>query len=1039
MIQGAVNRPVLTAVGFIVLILLGLFGYFNLPVSMFPDITLPTLMVMTVYEGASALDVEEEISKELEDALGNVSNLETIKSDSRENVSIISLEFTYGTNLDEAANDVRDALGFMVDLPDDAGDPQLLKISASMAPVIAFTASTANPGIDIKSVLEDRVLDELSRVPGVGSAQYWGGGDERQINIDISQVKLEQLGVSLMQVTQVLEANNLNFPLGQLEQGGVEYNLRLSAKFENLEKIEKVVVGNNNGKKVELRDIANVSWGVGEKTGYFRRNGQEAAMFGIFKKTDANTVEVAKSVKNRVEVLGKRYPGLSFEVIFDMSEMVEDSINNLINTIAIAIILVLAVSFLLLGNIRASIIIAVAIPVSLIVSFIYLYLSDSSLNIISLSAIAIAVGMVVDNAVVVLENIFRHREAGETRKEAAIFGAQEVSQAILASTVTTIVIFLPLMLTRGLVAVMFKELAITMPLMLSVSFITAITLAPMLSSKFLKMKKEKDFSDRFFGRLESGYSGMINWTLSHRGWLLFIFILVFVGGMYIFKDVPQDFFPNPGSDQLQANIELPIGTRVEKTNEMAKRVEGLIWKEVPETKSITVQSGGTGDIFGGSEGSHAITMYLTIGKTEESKFRIVDELNKKVGEVPGIERVKFSVMGGMFGGDGEGVFGGAPIEVEIIGDNLEAADSLAEVLKESLVTVEGISSIEISRKKGGRELWLDPRGSEMYSYGFSAYSVGYELRTAFYGTEIGKFSEEGIEYPIIVRLDDESRNAVETIDNLQLMSMYGVPVHISNFLEPVEKRAALSVERKNKQRMVVLKISVSAALGEVQKEVRKVVDSFERPKGLTINYAGQVEEQGKTFNSLIFAILLGIILVYLVMAGQFESFLDPFIIMFSIPFAFVGVSLAYWVSFQSMSLMGMVGIAMLVGIVVNNAIVMIDYFNILRKRGMNLDEAVKIGATRRLRPILMTTGTTVFGLLPLALSTGSGSTLWKSLGISVVGGMIVSSFVTLLLIPTLYTVFELPAKWRRFIRCLRLLLVPFKKLYSMLRLKRRVS
>jgi len=1011
MIQGAVNRPVLTAVGFIILVLLGIFGWSNLPVSMYPDITLPTLMVMAEYRGASALDVEEEISKVLEEALGNVSNLQTIKSDSRENISIISLEFEYGTNLDEAANDVRDALGFAF-LPDDAGDPTLIKISGSMAPVIGFTASTENPGIDIKSILEDKVLDELSRVPGVGSASYWGGGFERQINIDISQVKLEQLGVSILQVTQVLEANNLNFPIGQLEQGGIEYNLRLPAKFENLEEIEKVVVGNNDGKLVELRDISTVSWGVGEKDGYFRRNGQDAAMFGIFKKTGANTVEVAKSVKKRVEVLGKRYPGLNFEVIFDLSEIVEDSISNLVNTITIAIILVLLVSFLLLGNIRASIIIAVAIPVSLIISFIYLYLSDSSLNIISLSAIAIAVGMVVDNAVVVLENVFRHRESGETRKEAAIFGAQEVSQAILASTITTIVIFLPLMLTRGLVAVMFKELAITMPLMLTVSFVTAITLAPMLSSRFLKMKKEEDFSDRFFGRLESGYSGMLDWALSHKGKLLGIFILIFIIGMFLFTFVPMDFFPNPGSDQLQANIELPIGTRVEKTDEMAKRIEKLIWKEVPETKSITVQAGGTGDIFGGSKGSHWITLYSTIGETEKSKFQIADELNKKVGEIPGIKRVKFSVMGGMFGGDDEGVFGGAPIEVEIIGADLEAADSLAEVFREKLVAVEGISSVEISRKKGGRELWLDPRGSEMYSYGFSAYSVGSQLRTAFYGTEIGKFSEEGVEYPIVVRLDDASRNSFATIDNLQLVSLYGMPVHISNFLEPVEKRASLSVERKNKERMVKLKISVSAPLGVVMKEVKKVVDSFVIPKGLTINYAGQVEQQGETFNSLIFAILLGIILVYLVMAAQFESFFDPFIIMFSIPFAFVGVSLAYWVSFQSMSLMGMVGIAMLVGVVVNNAIVMIDYFNILRKRGIGLIEAVKTGAKRRLRPILMTTGTTVFGLMPLALSTGSGSTLWKSLGISVVGGMIVSSFITLLLIPTLYTIFESKLKRR---------------------------
>ncbi|MEJ2355379.1 MAG: efflux RND transporter permease subunit, partial [candidate division WOR-3 bacterium] len=801
MIQGAVNRPVLTAVGFIVLVLLGVFGWSNLPVSMYPDITLPTLLVITEYRGASALDVEEEISKELEDALGNVANLKTIESVSRENISIISLEFEYGTDLNEAANDLRDALGFAM-LPDDAGDPMLLKISGSMAPVIAFTASTENPGIDLKSVLEDRVLEELSRIPGVGNADYWGGGYERQINIDISQVKLEQLGISLMQVTQVLEANNLNFPLGELEQGGIKYNLRLPAKFEDVSEIEKIVVGHNNGKLVQLSDVASVSWGVGEKTGYFRRNGDEAAMFGIFKKTDANTVEVARSVKKKVEEFGGRYPGLSFEVIFDLSEIVEDSISNLVNTIVIAIILVLIVSFLLLGNIRASVIIAVAIPVSLIISFIYLYLADSSLNIISLSAIAIAVGMVVDNAVVVLENIFRHRESGESRKEAAIFGAQEVSQAILASTVTTIVIFLPLMLTRGLVAIMFKELAITMPLMLTISFITAITLAPMLASKFLKIKREEDFSDRFFGKLENGYSGMLNWALGRRGRTLGIFIFVFIIGMFLFSFVSMDFFPNPGSNQLQAEVELPIGTRLEKTNEMAKKIEELIWKEVPETKSVTVQAGGSGDIFGGSEGSHYISIYTTIGETEKSVFDIADTLNKKVREIPGISRVKFSVMGGMFGGDDEGIFGGAPIEVEIIGADLDASETLAQKLKDTLEKVSGISSIEISRKEGGRELWLDPRLSEMYSYGFSAYTVGFQLRTAFYGTEVGKFSEEGIEYPIIVRLDDEIRNSFETIDNFQLVSQMGMPVHISNFMDPVEKRAAIAIERKNKERMV---------------------------------------------------------------------------------------------------------------------------------------------------------------------------------------------------------------------------------------------
>ncbi len=875
MIQGAVNRPVLTAVGFIVLVLIGLIGWFNLPVSLYPDITLPTLMVITEYRGVSALDIEEEVAKEIEDALGTVSNLETIKSESRENVSVVSLQFEYGTDLDGAANDVRDALGFAF-LPDDAEEPRLFKISGSMAPVMGYTATSANPGIDVRGITEDKIIKELGRVPGVGSASIWGGGEDKQIHINISKLKLEQLSLSLMQIAQVLQANNLNFPLGDLERGNIEYNLRLPAKFNNLKEIEEVVIGINNSEIIKLRDIATVKWGIAEIEGYFRRNGKDAVLFGIFKKSGANTVEVAKRVKERAEALMKRYPGITLEVIMDLSEIVEDSINNLVKTIGMAVILVLIVSFLLLGNFRASVIIALAIPVSLIISFIYLYISDSSLNIISLSAIAIAVGMVVDNAVVVLENVFRHREAGETRREASIFGAQEVGQAILASTITTIVIFLPLLLTRGLVSIMFKELAITIPLMLIVSFITAMTLSPMLSSRFLRMKRREGVSDRFFKSLENGYLRMLDWALSNKGKLIGIFVVVFIFGMFLFRFVSLDFFPNPGSDLYQADIELSTGTRVEKTNEVAKEIEELIWKEVDETKSITVQVGGGGDIFSGSQGSHWITMYGKVEEPKEPISKITRRLEGKVSDIPGIRRARFRMMGGMMGD--EGAFGGAPIEVEIIGDNLELTDSIANILKDKLVFIDGISSIEISRKKGARELWLSPHEGEMQSYGFSAYSVGYQLRTAFYGTEIGKFSEGGIEYPIVVRLDDESRNSFMTLDNLQLINPAGIPVHISNFLDVEERRAAFSIERKNGERMVKLNISVSKALGDVLRDVRNVVSSVEIPEGITINYAGQAEEQQESFMSLILAILLGIILVYLVMSAQFESFIDPFII-----------------------------------------------------------------------------------------------------------------------------------------------------------------
>ncbi len=1002
MIEGAVKRPVLTTVAFLILIIFGIIGWVNLPIALYPDIDLPFLVVFTTYPGASALDVEEEVTKEVEGALGTVTGLKKVTSNSSENFSVVYLEFEYGVDLDIASNDVRDALSF-AELPKDIEDPILFKISSSMAPILIITAATENPGIDIRQIVKEKISKNLNRIEGVGSVPIWGGGEERQININVSATKLQQLGISLNQVVQILKSSNLDFPLGDIERGNTRYSLRLPAKFKKIDDIRKVVLGMRDGKPIHLKDIASIEMGTEDIEGYFRTNEKEAVILGVLRQSGANTVEVADKVKERIKILEKKYPGIDINIVIDLSDFVESSIDNLIRTISMAILLVLIITFLFLGNVRASFIIATVIPTSLIISFIYLYLSGGTLNIVSLSAIAIAVGMVVDNAVVVLENIFRHRESGESRKEASIFGAQEVGQAILASTITTVAIFLPLLITRGLVSVMFKELAITIPLMLIISLITAVTLSPMLTSRFLKIDKGENFSDRFFKKLGKGYSGMLKWALENKGKLIGIFVGIFFFGLFLFRFVPMDFYPKSDTGQIEAVIELPTGMRPKRTNEIAKKVEDLIKQEVPGVNTITTSVGASGDIFGGSSGPNLSTIYIDIGERKRTTAEITAVLEEKAREIPGIERVEFSVSGGL----GEAGFGGSDIEVQILGDDIEKTDSLARFFKEKLKGVSGIKSIEVSRKKGGRELWLTPNDEAMYSYGLSPYWVGSQLRTAFYGTEVGKYSIGGIEYPIKVRLDDDSRNSMNTIENFQITNPDGDLVYISNFIRPEERRGPIAIERKNNERMVSLNISTfGRALGDIGRDVRKVVNSVALPSDIKIEFSGQLEEQRESQRSLMIAIALGILLVFLVMAAQFESFLDPFIIMFSIPFAFVGVSLGYFVSFQSMTLMGMVGIALLMGIVVNNAIVMIDYINILRERGMELYDAIKTGASRRLRPILMTTGTTVFGLLPLALSRGSGSSLWKSLGISTVGGMVVASSITLLLIPTLYAIVE---------------------------------
>ncbi len=1017
MIKGSVKRPILTTVIFVILIIIGAVSLKSLPIDLYPNIEMPMISILTTYPGASAEDVEKQISKPLEDFLGSISNMKKITSTSQENLSVVTLEFDYGTDLTEATNDVRDALDFAkMTLPADADQPRLLKFSSSMMPIILGSIKAENPGVDLRKVMDEKISKMIGRVDGVGAVSLWGGIREMQVKIKIDKTKIENLDVSLQQIMGIVRANNFDIPAGNVRKGEKEFSVRVPGEFNSIDQIENLIVGFSGKSPIYLKDIADVTFEPAERINYVRLNGKPSPIFMVTKQSGANSIKVANGVVEEIKKINKEIPGVQLNVLVNNAESIVSSIRNLSMTILFAIILVIIVTLFLLNNLRASLIVASVIPVSLIVAFIFLFFSGGSLNIISLSAIAITIGMVVDNAIVVLENTFHHREKGESREEASIFGTQEVIQAITASTITTIVIFLPLFLVRGLVGILFKQLAATVPIILATSLFTSMTLAPMLSSKFLKIKREKNWNKRMFAAIERWYKNVLSGAILHKTWTLTVALIFFIIGLGLFKFVGTEFIPTGDIGFIEGDISMPLGTPLEETNRVMKRIEEIVKEKVPEAESYSSRVGrsssGMGAIFGNAESpsSGRITIRLVPKKRRKRTSQdIAFLLQKEVEKIPGIQNLRFAASGGM---NPMGM--GSPIQISIFGDNLDETDQVAKELKDSLRNIRGISTVDISFQKGSPEMWVQLDRDKLNYYGLSVAQIGGVLRTGLQGSKIGNFRRGSDEYDIYISLNEPYKEDFRTLHNLLIQTSSGKKIPLGAVATIKQEYGPFTIEREENERVIYVNADIyGRSLGQITRDIKNLLKHITLPDGVHIKLGGQVENQAETFSTLFLAIILGIILVYLVMAAQFESFLDPFIIMFSVPFAIIGVSLAFYITGVTMSLMGMIGILMLIGIVVNNAIVLIDYVNILRMRGIGFHKAVIEGSARRLRPVLMTALTTIFGLLPLAISRGEGSEMWSPLGISVIGGLIVSTFVTLIIIPVIYSIFESGKKKRR--------------------------
>lgn len=1016
--ETSVRKPISTILIFIGVIVFGLFSVRTLSVDMYPEMDMPTITVLTTYSGANAADIETNISRILEDNLNTVDNLDKITSKSSDNLSIVTLEFEWGSDLDEAANDIRDAIGRVQTLlPDDAETPTIFKFSSSMVPVVILYATATTSYEALYKILDDKLVNTLNRVAGVGAVSMMGA-NEREVQVNVDPRKIEGYNLTVEQLGQIIAAENLDTPGGNLDIGTQTLNIRAKGEFTSAEDMDNIIVANRNGRHVYLSEIAEIKDTLEKTTIDERINGETGVRIIIQKQSGANSVEIANAVKAMLPKIQKTLPpDVQLGVVVDLSESIQDSINSLSETIMFAFLFVVIVVLFFLGRWRATFIIVLTIPVSLIVAFIYLKLVDSTLNIISLSSLSIAIGMVVDDAIVVLENITKHIERGSSPKEAAIYATNEVWLAVIATTLVVVAVFLPLTMLSGMAGIMFRELGWIVTLVTVVSTIAAITLTPMMSSLLLKFEKTKTYKglgvvfrpiDKFLDWLDNAYGNTLDWSIRHRSAVLTFAFALFAGSIFLFNQVPSEFFPKTDDGRISAVVKLDLGASVDYSMVTARRIDSMIVAKYPEVSIVSTSTGAAdGDntwaAMQGNTGSHIINYTLNVPTKparDRSIFEIGDSMRADFSKIP--EVVDYSVT---TGGNSPGGTS-ADIVVKLFGYDMIEADRVANIIKDSIKTVKGATDVQLSRDDLRREFRINFDRDKLGFYGLTTAQVSLAIRNRINGLIASKYREDGDEYDIVVRYAEPFRRSVEEVENIMVYNQQGRPLRVSDVAEVVEEFAPPTIERENRERMLGVNVTLSgAAMSEVVAGINEKLANIEIPDGMFVEIGGTYEDQQESFGDMMTLLLLIIVLVYIVMATQFESFKMPFIILFSLPFAFTGVFLSLWLTDTPLSVIALIGAIMLVGIVVKNGIVMVDFINLLRERGLSLSQAVVNSGRSRLRPVLMTTLTTILGMLPLAIGFGEGSELWQPMGIAVIGGLTFSTILTLYVVPVIYTLF----------------------------------
>lgn len=1012
----AVKRPIMTTLCFVAVAILGLFSLSTLPIDLYPDVETNTIMVMTTYQGASAQDIEQNVTRPLENALNAVNDLKHITSKSRENISLITLEFEYGKDIDVLTNDVRDKLDMVNSaLPDNSETPIIFKFSSDMVPIVMLSVQADESMPGLYKILDDGVVNPLARISGVGSVSI-SGAPKREIHVYVDPHRLEAYNLSIETISQIIAAENRNIPGGSFDIGSDTYSLRVQGEFTSADQMKKIVVGSRDGRNIYLSDVARVDDSLEERAQETFNDGRRGAMIVIQKQSGANSVEISDQVLKMLPSLQRRLPSdVKLDIIVDTSDNIRNTIDSLVETVLYALLFVIIVVFAFLGRWRATLIITITIPISLIASFIYLALTGNSLNIVSLSALSISIGMVVDDAIVVLENVTTHIERGADPKQSAINGTNEVAVSVVASTLTLIAVFFPLTLVTGMTGVLFRQLGWMVTIMMIISTVCALSLTPMLCSQLLRKDNKHGkiytllFSpvNRGLDAFDNGYGRLLGKVVSHKTVTVLVCIGIFIGSLWLVRRVGTEFFPTADDGRLRVNLELPIGTRVEIAKETTARLAKEWRDKYPEIKVLNYTTGqaSSDNVFGSlsDNGSHIVSMNVRLsdpGDRERKITEIAAMMRKDLEHYP--EFSKYQVNVGGMGGMG----GQSTIDYEIYGYDFAETDSVAQRLVRVLRGIKGAADVRVSRSDYQPEYQVDFDREKLAMYGLNLQTAATYLRNRINGALSSQFREDGEEYDIKVMYAPEHRTSLEDIENILLYSPQGNSVRVKDVGKVVERFTPPTIERKDRERIITVStVADGVPMSRIVDESQKAIDNMDIPVGINIQLAGSYEDQQDSFRDLLTLALLIIILVYIVMAAQFESYTYPGIIMTSLLFAFSGVFIMLYITGHNLNVMSLIGAIMLIGIVVKNGIVLIDYISLNRERGMSIRRAVIDGGRSRLRPVVMTTLTTILGMVPMAVGTGQGSEMWRPMGVAVIGGLTFSTILTLLFVPTLYCIF----------------------------------
>ncbi|QQO09756.1 efflux RND transporter permease subunit [Breznakiella homolactica] len=1033
----AVSRPTTIFIIFVILIMLGLFAAFNLPIDLYPEIDMPILVVMTTYTGAGPEEVERSVTRLLEGVLSNVSSLEKMTSSSSKGSSVVMMEFSYGTDLADASNSVRDNLDMVKRyLPTGSDTPMIFKFDPSMIPIMGLMVTGNRSPEELREIAEDTILPRIEQVPGVAMGMV-AGGREKIIRVEIPQSRLEAYDLTVTQIQSMLATQNTQVAAGSITEQGLSYILTTMGEYTSLDEIRSTVIAYKGGglvngqvepsRTIRLRDIADVFEGYKDEENTVYVNGTPAVQILVQKQSGKNSVQTANELRTRLVRIAREIPqDIKITEIFNTTDIIENSINQVSSSAIQGALLAVLILFIFLRSIKPTLIIGITIPVSLLFTLMFMYFAGLTLNVMTLAGLALGVGMLVDNSIVILENIVRYREKGAKLNASAVLGTQEMIVAIVASTLTTICVFAPLVMFQGLLEIvgeMFAGLSFTVVISLGTSLLVAIILIPVLASHYLPVttRKQKPLKgslgkvdgvfERFFVRLDNAYRRAVDKVLRHKLITIGIILVLFVGSLFLIPVIGFVLMPSQEADSVTINASLPVGTPLPETEAVMKQLEVIAEREVEGYERMILSAGDSG-FFGGSssyKGSLRINL-LDYNERIDTADDIKAKLREHFNEFPGVS-FSFSSSGG------GNMMGGNPVDIIIRTEDLVKgkviADRIADLLRERLPEVTE-PTVDLNDGLPQVELVIDRE--RMYALGLNTYTVGNEIKAAVDGITATKYKTSGNDYDVVVILAEADRSSLPDLDHIFVMSPAAGRVPLSNFASYSLGTGPIDINRENQSRVIHVTAGTvpKAKLNEVEEKVRNLIASeIPAEDDVIIEYAGDYADLMKYLQRLVLIMAVAVLLVFGVMASLFESFKDPFIILFTIPLSVIGIVAIYLVTGDTFNILTAVGLLVLVGVIVNNGIVLVDYTNLLRKRGMNLHDACVEAAGNRLRPILMTTLTTVLGLLPMAFFPGEGSELVAPIGKTVLGGLSFGTLMTLFLMPAIYAIMNKRSDERR--------------------------